>query len=136
MVLSWPQTPSLKSSTSKPEELDLQLDSVLQIGDTDIGSLYKESVQDFEVDKILKGKIVNVLNNDVIVDVGYKSEGVIPLDQFENPSEVQEGQEVEVLLESVEDEEGLIALSKRKADRIRAWERIISTHNESGHRQG
>ena len=116
--------PLLKQFDLNPDELDTQLGSVIDL-EGDIGSLYSESVQDFEVDKILKGKIVNVLNNDVIVDVGYKSEGVIPLDQFENPRAVEEGQEVEVLLESVEDEEGLIALSKRKADRIRSWERII-----------
>ena len=53
-----------------------------------MGDLYKESVQDFDVDKILTGEIVNVLNNDVIVDIGYKSEGVISLDQFENPMDV------------------------------------------------
>ncbi|MBI4583491.1 MAG: 30S ribosomal protein S1 [Planctomycetes bacterium] len=121
----------VKQFDLKPEDLDHQLQASLgDVSQEKMGELYNQSVQEFEMDKILKGKIVNVLNNDVIVDVGYKSEGVIPIDQFEKPEGVKEGDEIEVLLEAVEDEEGLIALSKRKADKIRAWERIITTHKE------
>jgi len=115
-----------------PED-DLQREVATAFGgieQMEMGDLYNKSVQDFELDSILKGRVVNILNDDVIVDVGYKSEGVIPLDQFENPEEVKEGDEVEVLLEQVEDESGMIALSKRKADRIRGWERVISTYKE------
>ena len=126
-----PINPLLKQFDIEREALDALADEILQPVDNDrMTELYAESVQDFEVDKILRGTVVNVLNNDAIVDVGYKSEGVIPLDQFDRPSDVQVGQVVEVLLESVEDEAGMIALSKRKADRIRAWERVIETYEE------
>jgi small subunit ribosomal protein S1 len=64
------------------------------------------------------------------VDVGYKSEGIIPIDEFDKPSEIKSGEEIEVLLEAVEDDSGLIVLSKRKADRVRGWERIVTSHVE------
>ncbi len=79
---------------------------------------------------ILKGRVVNVVGNDVIVEVGFKSEGAVDLSEFEDPASVKPGQEVEVLLESIESENELIVLSKRKADRIRGWERIISSNKE------
>ncbi len=123
--------PIVKQFDISQEELQKQVEGAFgEIEQNQMGELYKKSVQDFELDSILKGRVVNILNDDVIVDVGYKSEGVIPLDQFEFPAEVKEGDEVEVLLEGVEDESGMIALSKRKADRIRGWERVISTYKE------
>src|SRR6185295_17395942 len=84
----------------------------------------------FEADTILKGRVIDIVNDEVIVDVGYKSEGVISKSEFENPEEIDIGDEVEVLLDGVEDETGQIQLSKRKADRLRGWERVISTHKE------
>ena len=89
-----------------------------------------QSIKDFEVDTILTGKVLKIIGDDVIVDVGYKSEGIVPLDQFDDASSVDMGDVVEVLLEAVEDESGLIVISKRKADRIRAWEKVISTHEK------
>ncbi len=101
------------------------------LGDADekqLEKLYDESVRHFEPEQILTGKVVNVSGDDVIVDIGYKSEGVVPKDQWENWQELQPGDPVEVLLESVEDESGLVVLSKRKADRKRGWERVIATY--------
>jgi len=123
--------PIVKQFDLTPEEVDRQVREALGVvKPEDMGEVYNQSVKNFEVDSILKGRIVNIINNDVIVDIGYKSEGVVPLDQFEDPTRVKEGDDVEVLLEAVEDESGMIALSKRKADRIRGWERVISTYNE------
>ncbi|MGE0145204.1 MAG: 30S ribosomal protein S1 [Planctomycetota bacterium] len=80
---------------------------------------------------IVKGKILRVLEDGtVFVDVGYKSEGRIPLDEFEDPTAVVPGAEFEVLVERIDDEDGFIELSKRRADRIRGWERVIETHHE------
>ncbi len=123
--------PIVKQFDLSDDEISRQMEQALTGTEVSgMGDLYNKSVQDFELDSILKGRVVNIVNNDVIVDVGYKSEGVIPLDQFENPSEVKEGDQVEVLLEAVEDESGMIALSKRRADRIRGWERVIATYKE------
>jgi len=79
---------------------------------------------------ILKGTIVSQIGNDVIVEVGLKSEGVVDAGEFEEPDEVRPGREIEVLLEDTDSESGLILLSKRKADVIRGWENIINTKKE------
>ncbi len=79
---------------------------------------------------ILEGKIVNYIGDDVIIEVGLKSEGVVSASEFDDPSEIQIGDTVEVQLEAVESDSGLVQLSKRKADRIRGWKRILETHKE------
>jgi small subunit ribosomal protein S1 len=97
-------------------------------GDARLEKLYEHSVSDLKPDKIVKGRVLNIVGDDVIVDVGYKSEGVIPIDQWKNREDVDIGDEVDVLLEAVEDESGLVMLSKRKADRQKGWERVIQQH--------
>ncbi len=79
---------------------------------------------------ILKGTIVSQIGNDVIVEVGLKSEGVVDASEFDSPDEISPGKEIEVLLEDTDSEGGLILLSKRKADRIRGWEVIVDTKKE------
>lgn len=84
-----------------------------------------------DVNTIVEGKILRIEGDEVLVDIGYKSEGVVPLDEWaEDPEPPEPGQTCEVLLEEVEDDFGLILLSKRKADRIREWEEIINKHDE------
>ncbi len=115
----------------KEEEIEkIILEALAGKTEDDLKVLYESSIQNFEVDCILKGKIVNVIGDEVIVDVGYKSEGVIPKNEFDDPDEIDPGDAIEVLLEEVEDEAGLLKLSKRKADRIRGWERIITEKAE------
>lgn len=96
----------------------------------DMEKVYTESIRNFEAGSILKGKVLAVTPTDVIVDCGYKSEGVIPSDEFDNISRLKAGDDIEVLLEAVEDDSGLIKLSKRKADRIRGWEKVITRYKE------
>ena len=79
---------------------------------------------------ILKGTIVSQIGNDVIVEVGLKSEGVVDVSEFESSDEIAPGKEIDVLLEDTDSEGGLILLSKRKADRIRGWEVIVNTKKE------
>ncbi len=79
---------------------------------------------------ILKGTIVSQIGNDVIVEVGLKSEGVVDASEFDSPDEISPGKNIEVLLEDTDSEGGLILLSKRKADRIRGWEIIVNTKKE------
>ena len=89
-----------------------------------------ESVRDFTVNTILQGRVVNVTQDDVMVDVGYKSEGIVSKSEWEDPSKIQAGDKVEVLLEAVEDDAGVVQLSKRKADRIRSWQRTVTRCKE------
>ena len=78
---------------------------------------------------ILSGKIVTRLGNDVIVELGLKSEGIVDAAEFDDPEQIAPGTELEVLLEDVDAERGIL-LSKRKADRIRGWDRIVATTKE------
>ena len=82
-----------------------------------------------ETGTILKGRVVGMSGDFVIVDVGLKSEGQVDKAEFEDTG-VAIGDEVEVLLEQLEDSEGAVVLSKRKADRIRGWEQILVTRKE------
>ena len=92
---------------------------------------YESEAQTYALNDILHGTIVRVDNEEVVVDIGFKSEGVVQRDEWdENEPPPEIGQRIEVLLEEFEDSIGLIVLSKRKADRVREWEKIISTHNE------
>ena len=78
---------------------------------------------------IVKGKIVTQFGNDVIVELGLKSEGIVEASEFDSPDEIVAGREIEVLLEEMDAESGIL-LSKRKADRIRGWEHVITNHKE------
>jgi len=96
----------------------------------DLDQAIADSIRNFDTGSIIKGRVINVIGDDVIVDVGYKSEGVVGLNEFDDPSAVKTGDEFEVLLDAVEDDAGAIVLSKRKADRIRGWEKVIAEHAE------
>ncbi|KIC76754.1 30S ribosomal protein S1 [Neochlamydia sp. TUME1] len=80
---------------------------------------------------ILKGRIVEITKDHVVVDVGLKSEGLVPIEEFSDPSNVVLDGEVEVLLDQAEDDNGQIVLSREKAERMRQWEYILE-HCEEG----
>jgi len=96
----------------------------------ELAELYAQSLKDLQEGQILKGRILAITDKGIVVDVGYKSEGILPLEEFPDPKALQVGDEVEVLLESVEDEEGLMVLSRKKAERAQAWERLMAKSNE------
>jgi small subunit ribosomal protein S1 len=80
---------------------------------------------------ILSGRIVEITKDHVVVDVGLKSEGLVPIEEFSDPSQVLLDNEVEVLLDQAEDDNGQIVLSREKAERLRQWEHILE-HCEEG----
>jgi small subunit ribosomal protein S1 len=87
------------------------------------------AVHSLEPGSIVKGKVTRVTREEVVVDINYKAEGIVPILEF-GPGELPEaGQTIEVLLEEIDEENGEIVLSKRKADRIRNWERIMERHD-------
>jgi small subunit ribosomal protein S1 len=104
-----------------------------ELSTEDMAQLYEETFQDTKAGAVVKGRILKVSRDFVVVDVGFKSEGVIPLEEFSVRGQVsvKEGDEVEVLLEQVEDSEGQIVLSKEKADRIRVWKEISKAYDEA-----
>ena len=113
------------------EEIERELEEIIG-GDSlaKIEAVFDTSVKKFDLGTILRGRILGVIGNNVILDTGYKSEGTIPLSEFDSAEEVEVGTEIEVMLESFEDDTGLIQISKRKADRIRGWEKIVDKYKE------
>ena len=115
------------------DELNKELSAVFGSGEPDMSVLDRKldaTAAEYKADSILKGRIIGISGNEVIVDVGLKSEGYVPLNEWDDPSEIDPGDEIEVLLEQIETETGTLLLSKRKADRIRGWERLLTTHKE------
>ena len=90
----------------------------------------------FAAGNIVKGHIIEVRPKEVLVDIGYKSEGVIPAQEFEDIKTVKVGDEIDVLIEKLENKEGTVVLSHEKAEFKRNWERILTICNEGGTIQG
>src|SRR3977135_2371906 len=92
--------------------------------------LYEGTLSNIEEGEIVKSKVLRVTAAAVILDVGFKSEGAVAIDEFKDPKSLKEGDEVEVFLEHLEDQEGAVVLSKKKADFMRVWERIREAHEK------
>src|SRR5438552_2236318 len=90
---------------------------------------FKRGVGDIEEGEVVRGRVVEVRDSEVLVDIGYKSEGTIAIEEFRHGELPKVGEEIEVYLESKEDNEGLIVLSKDKADKIKVWDAISSAHD-------
>jgi small subunit ribosomal protein S1 len=87
--------------------------------------LYEKTFNVIKENEIVKGKVVAVSGNDVLIDIGFKSDGRVSIDEFPDPDNIRIGDEVEIYVEKIEDKEGQLVLSRKRADVIRNWERII-----------
>jgi len=92
--------------------------------------LYNQSIVEIKEGQIVKGRIIAINPKDVVVDIGYKSEGAINISEFSDPENLKIGDELDVYLESKEDENGMVVLSKQKAERAVGWEMVISRYGE------
>src|SRR5580693_9263363 len=114
------------------DQMQLEFD---QIFDQGTDTWLPADAQDFQENKVVTGRVLRVTGDEVWVDVGYKSEGAIELREWFDEATgklvpPQPGDEVEVLLEAVEDDDGAIVLSYRKAKRQKEWELVIGKHKE------
>jgi small subunit ribosomal protein S1 len=91
--------------------------------------MYDSTIKDIKEGEVLTGRVVGVTRDDVIVDVGFKSEGIIPIEEFSLPLNIKVGDTIEVYLEQIEDKNGQLILSKQKADFMRVWEKIRELHD-------
>jgi small subunit ribosomal protein S1 len=101
-----------------------------RVASGNMDELLHSDMEQLKPGKILQGKVVGKAGDDVVVEVGLKSEGLVNKGEFDDFDALQIGEVIEVLLEELEDSSGIIKLSKRKADRIRGWERILETKKE------
>ena len=92
-------------------------------------ALYEESISGIKEGQIVKGTVAATGPSEVMVDIGFKSEGAVSIKEFSDPEAIEIGQEIEVFLENVEDQEGQVVLSKQKADFMRVWDSIKEAHD-------
>jgi small subunit ribosomal protein S1 len=117
-----------EQNTSLDDELSTLFGEVE--GNDELNALIEQENDEFKPGTILKGRVVGRAGDDFVIDVGLKSEGLIPFSEWEDHSSVDVGDEIQVWLDNVESDSGHILISKRKADRILNWHRIVDTKNE------
>jgi small subunit ribosomal protein S1 len=120
------RTESIMSSTGLMVRADLYDEEYTEDEYEQMLSMYEGTMASIAEGEIVKSKVLRITENAVILDVGFKSEGSVALDEFKEPPAV--GDEVEVFLEHLEDQEGAVVLSKKKADFMRVWEKIRVAH--------
>lgn len=88
--------------------------------------LYEKTFNVIKENEIAKGKVVAISGNDVLIDIGFKSDGRVSIDEFPDPDNIKIGDELEIFVEKIEDREGQLVLSRKRADIIRNWEKITA----------
>jgi len=112
-------SPELFADPYGDDDLDVSRDDFAKL----LGE-YEDTLQDVREGEIVKAKVLRVTDQAVILEFGFKSEGSVARDEFKETDLLEPGSEVEVLLESLEDDDGVVVLSKKKADFLRVWEKI------------
>jgi small subunit ribosomal protein S1 len=101
-----------------------------EYGDTernDLTKMYEGTLGKISEGEIVNGRIVHIGDTEVTVDIGFKSEGNVPLAEFKNRDELKVGDKIEVFLEAVENKDGVLVLSRKRADFMRIWERVTKS---------
>lgn len=119
----------------KLEDVDQFMSSISEDREK-LSDLYRQSFEQFKEEDIVTGKILEIGANQVIVDLGFKSEGIISRDEFIDLAEFKVGDEVELFLESAEDKEGNVQVSRRKVYFLRTWDRLMKKHENDEVIQG
>jgi len=96
---------------------------------TSLEELYNQSIKIIREGQVIKGKIVAVTQKDALVDVGFKSEGIVSVSQF-MPGDLEVGKEIEFFVESIEDDAGMIVLSREKAVHMQGWDKVVHGQKE------
>ncbi len=99
---------------------------------SDWAAMYEETLKNFTEGAIVQGRVMNIRGEEVLVDIGYKSEGVLGAGEFRDVSEVKIGDHIEVLIEQLENDDGVVVVSKRRAEQQRNWDRVLANYVEGG----
>ncbi len=120
--------------SSMTEKTETQSDTAQFTSDehAEMSKMYEDTLKDFKEGSIVSGKIMNIRPDYVLVDIGYKSEGLIPREEFDGDEDINVSDEIDVLLESLEDDDGMVVLSKKRAEMQRNWDRVVATCEEGG----
>ena len=117
---------------AQPQKKKIDFDLSQFTGDdrAEMEQMYAQTLKNFQEGSIVPGKVLSVRNNEVLLDIGYKSEGVVPLAEFGREAGIEPGQEYDVLLEQIEDDDGMVVLSKEKADEKILWDKVLASYDE------
>ena len=126
----------MERAPQKTASLGVGAATLAKIEPSEMDKLYSETLKTFTQGAIVAGKVLEVRSNEVLVDIGYKSEGCIPASEFLDLSKVEPGDPVDVLLEEIEDEHGMVVLSKEKAEQKITWDKVASKYSEGSVIQG
>jgi small subunit ribosomal protein S1 len=102
----------------------------------DLDKIYNESFKQLKEGNIVKGEVIHINDREIVLDIGYKSEVILPISDFKDPSSMKIGDEVEVLLENKETDEGAVLASKVKADLVKNWQHIADNCKEGDITEG
>lgn len=127
------ETALVANANVAPEQFDWEsFESGLNADDrkekSELEEIYKGSLKDLEDNDVLVGKVVRLTDKEAIVDINFKSEGVISLNEFRYNHDLKVGDEVEVMVDKREDKSGQLLLSHKKARTLRAWDRVNELH--------
>ncbi|MFH0888680.1 MAG: 30S ribosomal protein S1 [Planctomycetota bacterium] len=112
--------------------VDRKINDYLQgLSSDETVKLYEKSPKELTPHTIIKGKVVNISGNNVIIDIGYKSEGFINVDEFGGIKNVKIGDEVDIYIDEVENESGMVVISKSEADHLKGWELLVKSAKEN-----
>lgn len=111
---------------------DLEAELEQQLAMHDMEALLGETPQNFKEGEVVRGRVVEVTDDRVLVDIGYKSEGIVPDTEFSAQDNIQVGDEYDFYIDDPENETGMPVLSKIKADRIKNWEHVQKIYDEDG----
>ncbi len=131
------EKPGAKPATKKKDEFVEEVISIKDLKEEGeysdeessfLTQMYDRTLNTIAEGEIVKGKILDITDSEVIIDIGFKSEGILPIEEFENNPDLKIGDEVEVYLETVEDINGQLLLSRKRADFIRQWEKVVQKY--------
>jgi small subunit ribosomal protein S1 len=120
---------------AKPAAPSISDDDLDELGYTrdeyeQMAEMYESTLRSITEGELVKGTVLAVTDNEVMLDIGFKSEGRVALDEFPEPETIKVGDEISVLLEATEDADGEVRVSKRKADFLQVWDKIKEAHDE------
>jgi len=100
----------------------------LELDDDSFSKLFDQEIKDIKEDELVKGRILNINKDEIQIDIGFKSLGVVPRSELLNADNYKIGDEVDVYVEKIEDANGRLVLSRRRADFMKIWQDIMSLY--------
>ena len=120
-------SPDLFENINVYNKEDLDQEGVEEEIPAELQSMYLETLSDIDEQELVSGRVIGMTDNDIILDIGFKSEGIIDRSEFPEDKLPNIGEQIEVFLETLEDRKGNMVLSKTKADFLKCWKKIRTT---------